>query len=46
MLRYADLVPPARPGVMAIMVLVLITNLIPDPHRSEEEKLITRQTPS
>jgi hypothetical protein len=31
---------------MAIMVLVLITNLIPDPQRSEEEKLVTRQTPS
>jgi hypothetical protein len=27
---------------MAIMVLVLITNLIPDPQRSKEEKLITR----
>jgi hypothetical protein len=28
------------------MVLVLIMNLIPDPERSEEEKLVTRQTPS
>jgi hypothetical protein len=27
---------------MAIMVLVLTTNLIPDPQRSEEEKLIKR----
>jgi hypothetical protein len=26
------------------MVLVLITNLIPDPQRSEEEKLVTRPT--
>jgi hypothetical protein len=31
---------------MAIMVLVLIMNLTPDPRRSEEEKLVTRQTPS
>jgi hypothetical protein len=31
---------------MAIIVLVLITNLIPNPQRSEEEKLVTRQTPS
>jgi hypothetical protein len=31
---------------MAIMVLVLMTNLIPDPQRSKEEKLVTRQTPS
>jgi hypothetical protein len=31
---------------MAIMVLILITNLILDPQRSEEEKLVTRQTPS
>jgi hypothetical protein len=31
---------------MAIMVLVLKLNLIPDPQRSEEEKLVTRQTPS
>jgi hypothetical protein len=46
MLWYADLAPPPRPRVMAIMVLVLITNLIPDPRRSEEEKLVTRQTPS
>jgi hypothetical protein len=41
MLRYADLVLPPRPRVMAIMVLVLITNLIPDPQRPEEEKLAT-----
>jgi hypothetical protein len=44
MLRYADLVPPPRPGAIAIMVPVLTTNLISDPRRSEEEKLITRQT--
>jgi hypothetical protein len=31
---------------MAIMVLTLITNLIPDPQRPEEEKLATGQTPS
>jgi hypothetical protein len=31
---------------MAIMVLALITNLIPDPQRPEEEKLATGQTPS
>jgi hypothetical protein len=46
MLRYADLVVPPRPRVMAIMVLALITNLIPDPQRPEEEKLATGQTPS
>jgi hypothetical protein len=44
MLRYADLVPPPRPGAMAIMVLVLIMNLIPYPRRSKEEKLVTRPT--
>jgi hypothetical protein len=31
---------------MAIMVLALIMNLIPDPQRPEEEKLTTGQTPS
>jgi hypothetical protein len=31
---------------MAIMVLALITNLIPDPQRPEEEKLAIGQTPS
>jgi hypothetical protein len=31
---------------MAIMVLALITNLIPDPPRPEEEKLAIGQTPS
>jgi hypothetical protein len=31
---------------MAIMVLALITNLIPDPQRPEEEKLVIGQTPS
>jgi hypothetical protein len=31
---------------MAIMVLALTTNLIPDPLRLEEEKLTTGQTPS
>jgi hypothetical protein len=31
---------------MEIMVLALTTSLIPDPQRSEEEKLITGQTPS
>jgi hypothetical protein len=46
MLRYADLKLPPRPGAMAIMVLALITNLIPDPQRPEEEKLATGQTPS
>jgi hypothetical protein len=29
---------------MAIMVLILTMNLIPDPQRSEEEKLVTRPT--
>jgi hypothetical protein len=28
------------------MVLALITNLIPDPQRPEEEKLVTGQMPS
>jgi hypothetical protein len=41
MLRYADLVLPPRPGVTEIMVLALITNLISDPQRPEEEKLAT-----
>jgi hypothetical protein len=45
-LRYAGLVLPPRPGVMAIMVLALITNLIPDPQRPEEEKLATGQMTS
>jgi hypothetical protein len=31
---------------MAIMVPALITNLTPDPHRPEEEKLVTGQMPS
>jgi hypothetical protein len=31
---------------MAIMVLTLITNLIPDPQRPEEDKLATGQMPS
>jgi hypothetical protein len=31
---------------MAIMVLTLTMNLIPDPQRSKEEKLATGQTPS
>jgi hypothetical protein len=31
---------------MSIRVLILITNLIPDPQISEEEKIVTRQTPS
>jgi hypothetical protein len=31
---------------MAIMVLALITDLIPDPQRPEEEKLVTGQMPS
>jgi hypothetical protein len=31
MLRYANLVPPLKPEVTAIMVLALIKNLIPDP---------------
>jgi hypothetical protein len=31
---------------MAIMVPILTTNLISDPRRSEEEKLVTKQTPS
>jgi hypothetical protein len=44
MLPYVDLVLPPRPGEIAIMVHVLITNLIPDPQRSKEEKLITRPT--
>jgi hypothetical protein len=39
MLRYAGLAPPPKPGVTAIMLLALITNLIPDPQRFEEEKL-------
>jgi hypothetical protein len=30
---------------MAITVLALITNLIPDPQRPEEEKLATGQMP-
>jgi hypothetical protein len=46
MLRYADLAPPPKLVAMAIMVLALITNLIPDPRRPEEEKLVTRLTPS
>jgi hypothetical protein len=46
MLRYVDLVLPPRPGITAIMVLALITNLIPDPQRPEEEKLATGQTSS
>jgi hypothetical protein len=43
-LRCADPVLPPRPRAMAIMVLVLTMNLIPDPQRSEEEKLVTRPT--
>jgi hypothetical protein len=31
---------------MAIMVPALIMNLTPDPQKSEEEKLVTGQTPS
>jgi hypothetical protein len=31
---------------MEIMVLALITNLIPDPQRPEEEKLAIGQMPS
>jgi hypothetical protein len=46
MLRYADIVLPPRPRVMAIMVLALIMNLIPDPQRPEEEKLAIGQMPS
>jgi hypothetical protein len=46
MFRYADLVLPPRPRVTAIMVLALITNLIPDPQRPREEKLVTGQMPS
>jgi hypothetical protein len=45
MLRYADLAPLPKLEAMAIMVLALITNLIPDPQRSEEEKLAIGQTP-
>jgi hypothetical protein len=46
MLHYADLAPLPKLEAMAIMLLALITNLIPDPQRSEEEKLATGQTPS
>jgi hypothetical protein len=45
-LRYASPVLPPKPGVMAIMVPALITNLIPDPQRPKEEKLVTGQMPS
>jgi hypothetical protein len=44
MLRCVDPVPPPRTGAMAITVLILIMNLIPDPQRSEEEKLVIRLT--
>jgi hypothetical protein len=44
MLRYAGIAPPPRLGVTAIMVLALITNLISDPQKSEEQKLATGQT--
>jgi hypothetical protein len=44
MLRCADPVPPLKTGAMAIMVLGLTTNLVPDPQRSEGEKLVTRLT--
>jgi hypothetical protein len=46
MLCYAGLVLPPRPGITAIVVRALITNLIPDPQRPEEEKLATGQMPS
>jgi hypothetical protein len=42
MLRCADPVPPLKTGAMTIMVLVLIMNLVPDPWRSEGEKLVIR----
>jgi hypothetical protein len=45
-MRYAGPVLLPKPGVMAIMVLALITNLILDPQRPEEEKLTIGQTPS
>jgi hypothetical protein len=39
--RYAGPILPPRLEVMAIMVHALITNLTPDPQKSEEEKLAT-----
>jgi hypothetical protein len=43
MLRYAGLAPPRKLGATVITALALITNLIPDPRRSKEEKLGTRR---
>jgi hypothetical protein len=40
MLRCVDPVPPLKPGVMAMVVLDLIMNLIPDQQRSEGENLV------
>jgi hypothetical protein len=44
--RCADPALPPKLEVLAIMVCALITNLIPDPQKSEEEKLTTGQMPS
>jgi hypothetical protein len=44
-LHYIDLAPLPKLEAMAIMVLALTTNLILDPQRSEEEKLVTGQMP-
>jgi hypothetical protein len=44
--RYAGPALPPRLGVLAIMVRALITNLIPDPQKSKEEKLAIGQMPS
>jgi hypothetical protein len=44
--RYAGLALPLKLGGLAIMVRALIMSLIPDPQKSEEEKLATGQMPS
>jgi hypothetical protein len=44
MLHCVDPVPPLKPGVMAMVVLDLIMNLVPDPWRFEGEKLVTGPT--